>query len=74
MRLMEFMAKLMPCVCRRDPKQRTFVYCPKCNTELCSTGELLGDTDLVRYRCIVCGHRSGWNFDMPAPVLIEGHL
>lgn len=54
------------------PKQTTFCYCPHCRNELCANGDLLSDTDLVRFRCSRCGHESGWDFDAPVPLLLEG--
>lgn len=52
-------------------RQRTFVYCPNCGLELCNTDSFVSDTDLVRYRCTGCGHKSAWLFDAPAPLLIH---
>jgi endonuclease YncB( thermonuclease family) len=40
--------------------------------ELCNSKSWFSDSDLVRYRCIQCGHESGWLFDAPAPILVEG--
>lgn len=53
-------------------KQRTYVYCPKCNNELVKNGNLIKDTDFVYYKCSKCGHESKWDFDTPCPILIEG--
>lgn len=53
-------------------KQKTFVYCPKCNNELVRNGNLIKDTDFVYYRCSKCGHESKWDFDAPCPILVEG--
>lgn len=56
---------------KKKPRQYTFVYCPGCNEDLVSQdGAFIEDTDLVRYRC-KCGVKSEWNFDFPAPVLVD---
>jgi hypothetical protein len=59
---------------QRQPAQRTFVYCPKCQNELAANGTLIEDADLVRYCCSRCRHHSGWDFDAPAPLLREGRF
>lgn len=52
-------------------KQRTHVYCPKCNNELVKNGNLIKDTDFVYYKCSKCGHESKWDFDAPCPILLK---
>lgn len=47
-------------------KQKTFIYCPKCNNELIKNGNLIKDTDFVYFKCIK------WDFDTPCPILING--
>lgn len=55
-------------------KQRTFVYCPKCNNELVKNGYLIKDIDFVYYKCSKCGYESKWDFDLPCPILIVNSL
>ena len=57
---------------RQTPEQNTFVFCPGCGLELCASNSFVSDTDLVRYKCKQCGKRSGWLFDLPVPILLEG--
>ena len=52
-------------------KQRTFIYCPKCNNELIKNGNLIKDTDFVYFKCSKCGNESKWDFDTPCPILIK---
>lgn len=50
----------------------TRCWCPGCHLNLCATtGTTCSDTDLVRFACGVCGHRSTWLFDAPCPILID---
>lgn len=56
---------------RTGKKQYTFVYCQNCHLELCAGGDLIEDTDLVRYKCARCGTRSAWYLDAPVPIFIE---
>lgn len=54
----------------RKRNQKTFIYCPKCNTEMISNGYYISDHDgIVKYRCSVCGNVSFWDFCFPAPYL-----
>ena len=57
-----------------EEKQTFFLYCPKCNNELCSSNSFISDTeDGVNYVCSKCGHASSWNFDMgPFALEIKG--
>ena len=57
----ERLLRLCGCVC----------FCPNCRDILQDQADC-EDTDLVRYRCTTCGHRSVWNFDIaPCPILIS---
>lgn len=57
------------------PRQTTWVYCPGCGADLCTEpGTTYSDTDLVRYACGRCEHRSAWLFDAPVPILIQDDL
>lgn len=38
-------------------------YCPSCKDILNDQADCT-DTDLVRYKCNTCGHKSEWNFDI----------
>lgn len=50
-------------------KQRTFVYCPRCNYELCSMNNATeGEDDLVFHVCTNCGAGTRWDYDYPAPI------
>ena len=51
--------------------QKTFIYCPRCGTELISTDCFVKDIDLVYYKCKCCGLETGWDFDAPVPILIK---
>lgn len=53
--------------------QRTFCWC-ECGNELCSTNSFIKDTDFVYYKCSSCGLKSKWDFDCPAPILLETNL
>lgn len=59
-------------VYNRNHMQGNYCFCPGCGLELCRSDSWFSDTDLVRYKCIQCGAQSGWLFDAPAPILIEG--
>lgn len=52
-------------------KQRTFIYCPKCNNELVKNGQFIEDNDgIIKYRCSKCGIISFWDFgNFPVPML-----
>lgn len=56
---------------RSNNKQRTFIYCPKCNKELIKNGQFIEDNDsIVKYRCSRCGNISFWDFgSFPVPML-----
>jgi len=55
--------------------QTVFCYCPKCGLELCNSASWYAEvSQLQRFACIKCGHRSGWMFDVPSPILIEGKI
>jgi len=56
---------------KEKQKQRTYVYCPKCDNELIKNGNLIKDTDFVYFKCSKCGYESKWDFDTPCPILIE---
>lgn len=51
--------------------QNTFVYCPKCNTELISSNSFVEDTDFVYYKCANCSTMTKWDFDFLCPILVE---
>lgn len=59
-----------------NKNQTCYCWCPKCGLELCNSESWYADpkSDLVRYRCIQCGHESAWLFDAPTPILIEGRI
>ena len=45
--------------------------CPGCGDYLNDQAECT-DTDLVRYKCNICGMNSEWNFDIaPVPILLK---
>jgi hypothetical protein len=52
-------------------EQRTFAYCPICHEDLCSNFSLVLDGTVVKYHCTNCGEYSEWNFDLPAPLLLN---
>ena len=53
---------------KKKEKQRTFLYCPKCNTELFKNGILIkNDYGIVEYNCPNCGNTSFWDFSFSAP-------
>lgn len=51
--------------------QKTFIYCPKCNTEMISSGNALEDKKgIIKYKCSKCGNISFWDFaHFPVPYL-----
>lgn len=51
-------------------KQRTFVYCPACNFEMCSMNNANDTGDYVYHVCKNCGVGSRWDYDAPAPLNI----
>ena len=52
-------------------KQRTFVYCPKCNFEMCSMNNSIERKDgKIIHICKNCGVSSHWDYDFPTPVNI----
>lgn len=51
--------------------QHTFIYCPKCNTELISSNSIVKDTDFVYCKCQFCNTKSKWDFDAPCPILVD---
>lgn len=57
----------------RKPEQRTRCWCPKCKNELISSGSYVKHfLDMtVHYRCVKCGTETQWDFDCPAPILLE---
>ena len=51
--------------------QRTFVYCPRCNFEMCSMNNAIErDDGTITHTCKNCGAQSRWNYDAPAPLNI----
>ena len=55
---------------KNKKKQGLSIYCPRCNSELISSGRFIEDKDgIVKYQCNKCGTTSFWNFDYPAPYL-----
>lgn len=71
MNILEYAARFLS---KKFDKQNTYCFCPGCGLELCNSLSWYTDTDLVRYRCIKCGHDSAWLFDAPAPILIGGKI
>lgn len=55
--------------------QRTWVWCPTCERDLCSQETLVRATPdgAVTYHCHKCDLVSVWDFNPPAPVLIRKH-
>lgn len=52
-------------------QQRTFVYCPRCNFEMCSMNNAIEkDDETVIHVCKNCGASSHWDYDFPAPLNI----
>ncbi len=46
-------------------------FCPNCKDPLNDQAECT-DTDLVRYKCTKCGHKSTWSFDIaPVPICLD---
>lgn len=55
---------------KKKEKQKTFIYCPKCNTELIKNGLFIKDEDgVLEYGCPKCGTTSFWDFSFPTPYL-----
>lgn len=54
-------------------EQTTYVYCPRCHTELISTNSYYGQDEkgLEHFKCTICKTHSIWDFDTPTPVLID---
>ena len=49
-------------------------FCPKCKDPLNDQAECT-DTDLVRYKCTKCGHKSTWSFDIaPDPICLDEYI
>ena len=66
------------CPAQKGGAQTTWVYCPKCKSDLCSTDSFISDTydihgdNHVLYKCTNCGTKSDWNFDVaPVPISWE---
>ena len=55
----------------KSKKQTTFCYCPRCKTELISSGSFVSDEEVVTYKCAVCDTVTEWLFDAPAPMLLK---
>ncbi len=52
-------------------KQRTFVYCPHCNFEMCSMNNATENEDGTTYHvCKNCGAGSRWDYNVPCPINI----
>lgn len=50
-------------------KQKTFVYCPRCNFEMCSMNNASDMSNgFVYHICKNCGAGSEWDYDSPAPI------
>lgn len=70
--------KMIEAICRwlvkkYNKNQATYCYCPGCGIELCGTKSWYAEENqLQRFRCLKCGHDSGWLFDVPCPILVEG--
>ena len=54
---------------KKQPKQGTFCYCPRCKNELIHSGSFVSDKELVTYKCSLCDTVTEWLFDAPAPIL-----
>ena len=72
--IIEYIARYL--VKKHNENQSTFCYCPGCGLELCGSKSWSSDSyyDIVRYECLQCGHKSGWLFDTPVPILVEGRV
>lgn len=56
---------------REKKGQKTFIYCPMCNTEMISNGNFIEDREgIVEYECSKCGCVSFWDFSFLPPYLI----
>lgn len=59
----------------QERRQRTFVYCPSCEYELCAGGDWMGspshNSPVEVYKCARCGTFSSWDFDAPVPLLLK---
>ena len=52
-------------------KQHTFVYCQRCNFEMCSMNNATDNKDgTVCHICKNCGIESRWDYDAPVPLNI----
>lgn len=55
----------------KKPRKTTWVWCPICHEDLTENNSFLENTKLVYYRCSNCHTKSSWDFDAPAPILID---
>jgi len=69
---MRSLQEIITRVLRIQNEQHTFCYCPICDYELVGSDSFVSDNRRgVTYKCLQCGCKSRWNFDMaPAPILI----
>ena len=58
-------------ILKKEYKQTTFCYCPNCSNELISSGSFISDEDIVTFICVKCCVTSEWDFDAPAPILLN---
>ena len=54
---------------KKQQRQTTFCYCPRCKNELIHSGSFVSDEELVTYKCTLCDTVTEWLFDAPAPIL-----
>ena len=60
---------------KRKPKTNTAhhsvaTFCPSCDNELLTNGEVLHDGNIVIQRCHECNTISNWYFGAPVPILL----
>lgn len=56
---------------KEEKEQKTFIYCPRCNTEMISNENFIEDKEgIVEYECSKCGCISFWDFSFLPTYLI----
>lgn len=76
-RLLSFLRALYRRLSGYTPRLTSWVWCPNCRHNLNgdeASFQGYNDRGLVVYECALCAHRSSWDFDAPAPLLIEGEV